>query len=57
MTYEKLVPILEMIHRCLSEMENVYAAMRVTDVRNKTVEKRKRLKYLGLLDLFRCGEW
>ena len=56
MTYEKLAPILEMIHRYRSEMENVYVVMRVTDVRTKKVEKWKTLKYLRLLDLSRCGE-
>ena len=51
MTYEKLAPILEMIHRYLPKMENVYAATRVTDVRSKTVEQWKNLKDLGLREI------
>ncbi len=37
LTYEKLVPILEMINRYLPEMEHIYTATRVTDLRNKSV--------------------
>ena len=51
MTYEKLVPILEMIHRYLPKMEYIYAATRVTDIRDKTVEQLKDLKDMGLREI------
>ncbi len=51
MTYDKLVPILEMIGRYLPDMEYVYAATRVTDVGNKTVPQLKHLKELGLREI------
>ena len=35
MTYDKLAPILEMINCYLPKMEYIYAATRVTDIRNK----------------------
>ncbi len=51
MSYEKLSPILEMINRYLPRMEYIYAATRVTDIRNKTVEQLKALKELGLKEI------
>lgn len=51
MTYDKLAPILEMIHQYLPKMEYVYAATRITDIRNKTVEELKKLKELGLREI------
>ncbi len=51
MSYEKLVPILEMINRYLPEMEYIYAATRVTDLANKTVEQLRNLKELGLREI------
>jgi len=51
LSYEKLVPILEMINRYLPEMEYIYAATRVTDISNKTVEQLKHLKELGLREI------
>ena len=51
MTYDKLAPILEMINRYLPKMENIYAATRVTDVRNKTAEQWKSLRDLGLKEI------
>lgn len=51
LSYDKLVPILEMINRYLPEMEYIYAATRVTDIRNKTVSQLKRLKELGLREI------
>ena len=35
-TYDKLAPILEKINAALPHMEYIYAATRVTDIRNKT---------------------
>lgn len=51
MTYDKLAPILEMINRYLPKMEDIYAATRVTDLQNKTVEELKKLKDLGLREI------
>lgn len=51
MTYDKLKPILEMINKYLPKMEYVYAATRVTDLRNKTVEQLRDLKELGLREI------
>ena len=51
MTYDKLAPILEMINRYLPKMEYIYAATRVTDIKNKTVEQLKKLKEMGLREI------
>jgi len=51
MTYDKLVPILELIHRYLPKMEYVYACTRVTDIKNKTVDQLKSLKDLGIREI------
>ena len=51
MTYDKLAPILERINHYLPKMEHIYAATRVTDLRNKTVEQWKSLKDMGLNEI------
>ncbi len=51
MTYDKLLPIMEMINRYLPDIEYVYTATRVSDLRNKTVEQLARLKDLGLREI------
>jgi len=51
LSYEKLVPILEMINLYLPEMEYIYAATRVTDITNKTVGQLRHLKELGLREI------
>ncbi len=51
LTYDKLAPILEMINRYLPDMEYIYAATRVTDIRNKTVDQLRHLKELGLREI------
>ena len=51
MTYDKLAPILEKINRYLPKMEHIYAATRVTDLRNKSVEQWKSLKDMGLNEI------
>lgn len=48
MTYDRLMPILEKIREYLPKMEHIYAATRVTDIRNKTVSQLKRLREMGL---------
>ncbi len=51
MSYDNLAPILEMINQYLPEMEYIYAATRVTDIRNKSVEQLKSLKDMGLREI------
>lgn len=51
MTYDTLSPILEMINHYLPKMEYIYAATRVTDIKNKSVEELKKLKALGLREI------
>lgn len=51
MSYDKLAPIFEMINKYLPKMEYIYAATRVTDIRNKTVSELKKLKEIGLREI------
>lgn len=51
MTYDKLAPILEMINKYLPNMEYIYAATRVNDIRSKTVAQLKSLKEMGLREI------
>ena len=51
MSYDKLVPILEKIRYYLPHIEYIYAATRVTDISNKTVEELKSLKEMGLREI------
>ena len=46
--YSKMMPILEAINRYLPDIEHVYTAARVTDVRNKTVEQLREMRVLGM---------
>ena len=49
--YDKMAPILEKVNEYLPEMEHVYAAGRITDLRNKTIEQLRALKGLGLNEI------
>lgn len=51
LSFEKLEPILLLINKYLPKMEYIYAATRVTDIRNKTVEQLKRMKALGVREI------
>jgi len=51
LTYEKLEPILVMINKYLPKIEYIYAATRVTDIKNKTVEELKKMKELGVREI------
>ena len=51
LTYEKLKPILLLIRRYLPKVEYVYAATRVTDIRNKSVEELRKLRDLGVREI------
>ena len=48
---KELAPILEMINHYLPQMEYIYAATRVTDIRSNTVEQLKSLKEMGLREI------
>ena len=51
LSYEKLVPILEMIRRYLPNIEVMYTQGRVSDLKNKTVEQLRHLKELGMREI------
>ena len=51
LSYDKLAPIFEMIHKYLPKMEYIYLAGRVTDLKNKTVEELRKLKELGMREI------
>lgn len=51
MTYNKLLPIMEKINEYLPEIEYVYAATRVSDIKNKSVDELAHLKELGLREI------
>ena len=51
LSYDKLAPILKLINKYLPKMEYIYAATRVTDIANKTVEQLKSLKEMGLREI------
>ena len=51
LSFDKLVPIFEMIHKYLPKMEYIYLAGRVSDLKNKTVEQLKKLKELGMREI------
>lgn len=51
LSFEKLEPILKMINEYLPKMEYIYAATRVTDIRNKTVEELKKMRELGVKEI------
>lgn len=51
MTYNKLRPIMEKINEYLPEIEYIYAATRVSDLKNKTVEELESLRELGLREI------
>ena len=40
-----------MIHKYLPKIEYIYASIRVTDIRNKTVEELKKMKELGVREI------
>ncbi len=51
MSYDRLAPILEMINRYLPKMEYIYAATRVTDISNKSVDELKKLRDMGMREI------
>ena len=51
LTFDKLEPILVLINKYLPKIEYIYAATRVTDIRNKSVEELKKMKDLGVREI------
>ena len=51
LSFDKMAPILEKIREYLPDMEHVYAAGRVTDLRNKAVDQLHHLRELGLNEI------
>ncbi|MBR1847238.1 MAG: radical SAM protein [Bacilli bacterium] len=49
--YRVLEPILKKIREYLPDLEYIYAATRVDDIRNKSVEELKKLKELGIKEI------
>ncbi len=51
LSYENLAPRLEAIRRHLPELEFMYTATRVSDLKNKSVEELKKLRELGIREI------
>ena len=51
LSYNKLAPILQKINEYLPKMEHVYAAGRISDMRNKTADQLRTLRDLGLNEI------
>lgn len=48
LSFDRLMPRLELIKKYLPELEHIYASTRVTDIKNKTVEQLRQLKEIGV---------
>ncbi|MCR5192076.1 MAG: radical SAM protein [Bacteroidales bacterium] len=51
LSFDRLMPRLELIKRYLPHLEHLYAATRVTDIRNKTVEQLRQLRDIGVNEI------
>jgi radical SAM superfamily enzyme YgiQ (UPF0313 family) len=51
LTFEQLMPRLELIKKYLPELEHIYAATRVSDIKNKTVDQLRKLKDIGVNEI------
>jgi radical SAM superfamily enzyme YgiQ (UPF0313 family) len=51
LTFEQLMPRLELIKKYLPELEHIYAATRVSDIKNKTVAQLRKLKEIGVNEI------
>ncbi len=51
LSFEKLKPILVMINKYLPKIKYIYAATRVTDICNKSVDDLKKMKELGVREI------
>ena len=51
LTYDRLMPRLELIRKYLPELEHMYTATRVSDLKNKSVDELRRLREVGLNEI------
>lgn len=51
LSFDRLMPRLELIKRYLPELEHMYTATRVTDIANKSVEQLRTLREVGLNEI------
>lgn len=51
LSYDRLMPRLELIRKYLPDLEVMYASTRVTDIKNKSVEQLRNLKDIGLKEI------
>lgn len=51
LSFDRLMPRLELIRKYLPELEHMYASTRVDDIRNKTVEQLKKLRDIGVNEI------
>ena len=51
LSFDRLMPRLELIRKYLPELEHMYAATRVDDLKNKTVEQLKAIRDIGVNEI------
>ena len=51
LSFDRLMPRLELIKKYLPELEHMYTATRVSDIKNKTVEQLRQLKDIGVNEI------
>jgi len=51
LSFDRLMPRLELIKQYLPELEHIYASTRVSDIKNKTVEQLRKLKEIGVNEI------
>lgn len=51
LSYDRLAPILEKVNEYLPQMERIYTAGRITDLRNKSVDELRKLRDLGMREI------
>lgn len=51
LSFDRLMPRLELIKKYLPELEHMYTATRVSDIKNKTVEQLRKLKDIGVNEI------
>jgi len=51
LSFDRLMPRLQLIRQYLPELEHMYVATRVSDLKNKTVEQLRKLKEIGVNEI------
>lgn len=51
LSFDRLMPRLELIRKYLPELEHMYAATRVSDIKNKTVEQLMQMRDIGVNEI------